>query len=149
MSTLNSIVSGRETYTIDKGMTVLQAIQYMTEKRIGAVAVVDGDRLVGVFSERDLMTRVVAPQRPADKTFISEVMTRDVTHGHPDESYEQGLARMQHANCRHLPIVKDGSLLGFISLRDLMQVDIDKKTEELKLMHEYIHCMPMAASGQT
>ncbi len=146
MSTLNSIVCGRETYTIDKSMTVLDAIRYMTEKRIGAVAVVDGNALVGVFSERDLMTRVVATQRAADKTFVSEVMTSDVTYGDPDETYEQGMIRMQQAKCRHLPIVKDGSLLGFISLRDLMQVEIDKKTEEIKLMHEYIHTMPMSAS---
>jgi len=144
MSTLNSIIYGRPTYTIDKDMTVLEAIQYMTDKRVGAVAVIDGSRLVGVFSERDLMTRVVVAGRDADKTYVSEVMSRDVTYGHPDETYEEGMARMQRAKCRHLPIVKDGGLLGFISLRDLMQVDIDKKTEEIKLMNEYIHFMPMA-----
>ena len=144
MSTLKSIIYGRPTYTIDKDMTVLEAIQYMADKRVGAIAVIDGSRLVGVFSERDLMIRVVVAGRAADKTYVSEVMTRDVTFGHPDETYEEGMVRMQKAKCRHLPIVKDGSLLGFISLRDLMQVDIDKKTEEIKLMNEYIHFMPMA-----
>lgn len=142
MNNLNSIIHGRATYTLNKDMTVLEAAQYMAEKRVGAVPVVDGDLLVGVFSERDLMTRVVVAGRAADQTYVSEVMTRNLVVGCPEESYEEGKRRMQQAKCRHLAIVQEGRLLGFISLRDLMQVEIDEKSEELKLMNEYIAGVP-------
>jgi CBS domain-containing protein len=145
MNNLNSIIRGRETYTISKDMTVLEAARYMAEKQVGAVAVLDGDRVVGVFSERDLMTRVVVTGRAADQTYISEVMTREIVTGKPEESYEEGLRRMQQAKCRHLPIVEDGRLLGFISLRDLLQIEIDEKDEEIKFMNDYIHSVPPVA----
>jgi len=142
MNNLNSIIHGREAYTLNQEMTVLEAARYMAEKRVGAVPVVDGDLLVGVFSERDLMTRVLVAGRAPDQTYVSEVMTRDLVVGRPEESYEEGKRRMQQAKCRHLPIVQEGHLLGFISLRDLMQIEIDEKSEELKLMNEYIAGVP-------
>jgi CBS domain-containing protein len=142
MNTLNSIIRGRDTYSINQDMTVLEAARYMAEKQVGAVAVLDGDRVVGVFSERDLMTRVVVAGRKADQTRISEVMTRNIVTGGPEESHEEGLRRMKQANCRHLPIVQDGRLLGFISLRDLLQIEIEEKDEEIKFMNDYIHSVP-------
>lgn len=148
LSKLSSIIRGRETFTISKDWTVLQAAQYMAEKRVGAVPVVDGERLVGVFSERDLMTRVVVAGRSADQTQVSEVMTSNIVIGHPEDSEEAGIQRMQQAKCRHLPIVQDGQLLGFISLRDLLQDEIEQMNEEIKLMNEYIHSTPAAAGNQ-
>ena len=145
MNRLYSIVREREAYTLNQNWTVLEAARYMAEKRIGAAAVLDGDCVVGVFSERDLMTRVVVPGRQADQTRVAEVMTREIVIGHPEESYEQGLQRMQQAKCRHLPIVEDGRFLGFISLRDLLQVEIEEKDEELKHMNDYIHSVPAVA----
>ena len=139
---LGSIIQGRETYTIDKDMTVLEAARYMAEKRVGAVPVLSANRLVGVFSERDLMVRVVVAGLTASSTYVSEVMTREVAVGRPGESYEEGMRRMQQAKCRHLPICDGDRLLGFISLRDLLQVEIDEKLEEIKIMNEYIHSTP-------
>ena len=78
MNTLHSIVRGRPLYSLHQHWTVLEAARYMTEKKIGAAAVVDGNRVVGVFSERDLMTRVVVAGRQADQLCVSDVMTREV-----------------------------------------------------------------------
>ncbi len=144
MDTLNSIIRGRKTWTITPDMTVLEAADFMAGKRIGAVPVVDGDRLIGIFSERDLMTRVVVAGRAPVETRVSEVMTRNVVIGNPNESCVEGMRRMQQARCRHLPIVMDGKLLGLVSLRDLLQLEIEEKNEEIRFMNEYIHSMPSA-----
>jgi CBS domain-containing protein len=145
MNKLLSIIRGRETYTLKHHWTVLEAARYMAEKCIGAAAVLDGDRVVGVFSERDLMTRVVVPGRRADQTRVTEVMTSEIVMGHPADSYEEGLRRMQQAKCRHLPVVEDGRLLGFVSLRDLLEIEIEEKEEELKHITDYIHSAPSPA----
>ncbi len=142
MNKLGSIIRGREVYTLNPNWTVLEAARYMAERRIGAAAVLDGDRVVGVFSERDLMTRVVVAGRDASQTSVSEVMTRDIVVGHPEHTYEEGIALMQKARCRHLPIVQEGRLLGFISLRDLLQGEIEEKDEEIKFMNAYLHSVP-------
>jgi CBS domain-containing protein len=138
MEKLRSIIRGRDTFALDQNWTVLEAARYMAEKGIGAAPVLDGDCVVGVFSERDLMKRVVVAGLPADRTTVAEVMTRQIVVGHPEENMETGLRRMQQAGCRHLPIVQDQHLLGFISLRDIMQIEIDEKDEEIKLMNEYV-----------
>src|SRR5437867_3257912 len=102
MNTLHSIVRGRPLYFIEQNWTVLEAARYMTEKNIGAAAVVDGDRVVGIFSERDLMTRVVVAGRKAEQACVSDVMTREVVACAPEETPEEGLRRMKQAKCRHL-----------------------------------------------
>jgi CBS domain-containing protein len=142
MNTLHSIIRGREAWTISPNMTVLEAAEFMVGKRIGAAPVVEDDQLLGVFSERDLMTRVLVAGRAPDQTLISEVMTRNVITGHPEESYAEGMRRMHQARCRHLPIVQDGRLLGFVSMRDLLQTEIEEKNEEIRFMNEYLHSMP-------
>jgi CBS domain-containing protein len=147
MNRLNSIIQGREIYSLKQDWTVLEAARYMAEKRIGAAPVLDGERVVGVFSERDLMTRVVVAGRNAHQTCVSDVMTRNIVTASPDDSYEEGVKRMQQAKCRHLPVVKDGRFLGFISLRDLLQVEIEEQAEEIKHMNEYIHSVPSAVSS--
>ncbi len=146
MNKLHSIIRGRDVYTLHHDWTVMEAARYMAEKRVGAAAVVDGDEVVGVFSERDLMTRVVVAGRPADSTLVSEVMTRDIVTGSPDETEEEGMRKMQQAKCRHLPIVQNRRLLGFISMRDLLQVEIEERDEEIKLMNAYLHSVPPSVS---
>ncbi len=142
MNKLRTIIRGREVYSLNHDWTVMEAAHYMAEKRIGAATVLDGEAVVGVFSERDLMTRVVVAMRPASETSVSDVMTRHIVTGHPNDTLEDGLRKMQQAKCRHLPIVQDGRLLGFISMRDLLQVEIEERDEEIKMMNEYLHSVP-------
>jgi CBS domain-containing protein len=145
MNKLHSIIRGREVYSLQAEWTVLEAARYMTEKRVGAAAVLAGERVVGVFSERDLMTRVVVAGRPAGQTAVAEVMTRDIVTGQPDETEEEGIRKMQQAKCRHLPIIQHERLVGFISMRDLLQIEIEERDEEIKHMNEYLYSLPAVA----
>jgi len=138
MEKLGNIIRGHEIFALDPRWTALDAARYMTEKRIGAAAVLDGGKLVGVFSERDLMTRVVAAGLPADQTPVADVMARNPVTAHPEERPEVGLRRMIETGCRHLPIVKDGALLGLISVRDLIQAELDERDQEIRLSNEYL-----------
>lgn len=144
MKTIGSIVrdSNRDLYTVTADDTVHAAVLYMTSRNIGAVTVIDGNRVVGLFSERDLMKRVVAEGRDPASVSVREVMTTELTTARPDESYEEGLRKMQQARCRHLPILEGHDFVGLISLRDLLKVDADEKAEEIRMLNTYINYVP-------
>ena len=144
MKTIGTIVkdSNRDLYTVSADDTAYAAARYMTERNIGAVTVVEGTRVVGLFSERDLMKRVVAEGRDPHLVKVSEVMTTELTIAAPGESYEEGLRKMQQARCRHLPILEESRFIGLISLRDLLKVDADEKAEEIRMLNTYINYVP-------
>jgi len=142
MKNARDLISGQDLSVISEQETVYDAARLMAEKRIGALPVVDGDRVVGIFSERDIMNRVVARNLNPQKTFVEQVMTKDLIVGSPDETVEQILYRMKQSNIRHLPIVEGGKLVGILSLRDLLQADLNEKDEEIKIMTAYIHYIP-------
>src|SRR5207245_2792615 len=104
MKTIGSIVQGRETYHLADNQTVREAARYMTERRVGAVAVLSGNRLAGIVSERDIMGRVVAKGLDPDKVRVADVMTRDLVVAHTGDSHDDGLRKMKQAGCRHLPV---------------------------------------------
>jgi len=147
MKTIHHIIKDRDVYFVRKDQTVLEAVKYMAEKQVGAVAVLDGDRLMGVFSERDLMTRIVVQGKDPAKTLVGEVMSTNLVIAEPDESYESCLAKMKQARCRHLPVVSAGKLVGFLSQRALLETDIDEKNYEIKRLHEYIYYVPRDSAG--
>ena len=136
------LIAGQDLHVISEQETVYDAARLMAEKRIGAVPIVDGDRVVGIFSERDIMNRVVAKNLNPQKTIVEQVMTKDLIVGSPEEDIEQILYRMKQSNIRHLPIVQSGKLVGILSLRDLLQADLIEKDEEIKIMTAYIHYIP-------
>jgi len=142
MKTARELMIGQELAVISKDHTVLEAACLMADRRIGAVPVVEGDRVVGIFSERDVMNRVVAKSLDPQKTFVEHVMTKELIVGSPEEDIEQILLRMKQSNIRHLPIVAVGKLVGILSLRDLLQADLNEKDEEIKIMTAYIHYIP-------
>ena len=129
--------------------TVREASRYMTERRVGAVSVVEGNRLVGVLSERDVMGRVVAPGLDPDRTRVGDVMTRDPVLADAADSHEDGLRRMKQAGCRHLPVVDGDRLLGMVAQRDLLQVDLTEKDEEIRWLNAYIHFIPPVREGSS
>jgi CBS domain-containing protein len=144
---LRSVVAGRETYHVGINDNVRDVAQYMSDRRVGAVAVLDGQRVAGIVSERDIMSRVVAKGLPPDRTKVSDVMTRDLLVASPDESYDDALRKMRQAGCRHLPLVEGDSLIGMISQRDLLQVDLSAKDEEIRWLNAYIHFTPPGQEG--
>jgi CBS domain-containing protein len=120
MSTLRDIVKDRKVYSIDAARTVLDAARLMMEHNIGALPVVRNGELAGIFSERDIMNRVVAVGRTPGHTAVSEVMTASPRAVGLDESIEDCLFIMHEFGFRHLCIVEGKELKGLVSLRDIM-----------------------------
>lgn len=145
MKNLGSIVKSFNTdlYTVFADDTVRQAVRYMTERNIGAVTVVEGERVVGLFSERDLMKRVVARGLDPDSVAVRDVMTTELVTASPADTCEEGISKMRQARCRHLPVLDGYKFLGLVSLRDLLEVDADEKAEEIRMLNTYIHYVPL------
>ncbi len=142
MKTIRGLIEGKVVYSVPPEANVLEVARYMSEKRVGAIVVIEGDQVVGVFSERDLMERVVIRGRSPADVRVKEVMTRDLLTAGPDESYVDCMKKMQLRGCRHLPIVEGGQVIAMLSLRDLLKVEIEQMEEEIKWMNAYIHGVP-------
>ena len=114
----------------------------METHNIGIVAVLDGERLVGVFSERDVVRRVLNRGRDPLCTAVGEAMTANLVVAAPDDDYQAAMRAMDHANIRHLPVVEGGRMISMLSIRDLMRVDTARLTEEIRYLHEYMYQVP-------
>jgi CBS domain-containing protein len=142
MGTVREILSkkGTQVWTIGKSATVLQAALVMNEHRIGALVVLENDRVAGVFSERDVLQRVVAEHRDPAGTTVAEVMTSDVVCGTLDTSIEEARGAMKNRRIRHLPLVDDDRrLLGLISIGDLNAYQADGQEQTIHMLHEYLY----------
>ena len=133
MATINDIIKDRRVYSIDAECTVLEAARSMMEHSIGALPVLRNDELAGIFSERDVMNRVVAVGRMPGQTRVSEVMTRNPRSVSPNESIEDCLFLMREFGFRHLPVCEDKRLKGLISLRDLLLLDARQQTNSRRI----------------
>jgi CBS domain-containing protein len=103
----------------------------MASRRIGAVMIGEGQTLLGIFTERDLMTKVVVPGRDPDKVRLSEVMTGKPDTIKPEETAVDALLRMQRGGYRHLPVVENGRLVGMVSVRDIYAAVLGEVEDEL------------------
>ena len=135
---IKELVSNRSVFTVDSVTTVQAAVEHMAHNNIGAVSVMEGSRLVGIFSERDVINRVVAKGLDPRATKVSSVMTSNLVVARSDETHESCLRKMKQANCRHLPIVEEDTLIGVISLRDLLLIDISEKDNEIEFLNNYM-----------
>ena len=142
MKTVRDLITDKDLTVVSKSQTVLDVAQLMTLKKIGAVPVLEADRVVGIFSERDIMTRVVAKGLDPKSTAVENVMTKELIVGAPEESVEAVEQKMKQYNIRHLPIVSNNKLVGILSLRDLLSAELDEKSEEIRMMTAYIHYIP-------
>ncbi len=119
--------------------TVLEAVAVMAEQGVGAIPVVDHGKLVGIFSERDVLRRVIALGRAPERTPLGTVMTRDPVTASVAESRLAAIVKMQAAGCRHLPIVVDGLVIDMLSIRDLLFNEIAARDAEIDALKKYIH----------
>ena len=136
------LIKNQETYRADADQTVLDVAQAMVARNIGAVPVLRDGLLVGIFSERDLMKRVVVEGRQAGNTRVSEVMTSDPLTVSPQETPENCMLLMRRHGFRHLPVCDGKQLQGLISLRALMLHDLNEKDDEVRMMRAYIQATP-------
>lgn len=142
MEKIRDIIRGKTPDMIGPDATVLEAAIRMTEAKVGALAVIEKDRLVGIFSERDLMTRVVAPALDPARTSVASVMTRDLVVADADESADDCLKRMKQLHVRHLPVVSGNKLMGMLSVRNLLMAVDSAKDEEIKWLTDYVYYTP-------
>jgi CBS domain-containing protein len=138
MATIRDLISNRTIHYVQPSQTVFEAASYMVDRNIGAVPVLDDTKLVGIFSERDIMRRVVTEGRDPRTTRISEVMTTDLRTLDPSASSEDAMCLMQTHGVRHLPVCEGRTLVGFLSLRDLLRCHLDEKSGEADMMRAYI-----------
>ena len=138
------LIKNQETYQAEMGQTVLETVRMMVEHSIGAVPVLHNGKLMGIFSERDLMKRVVAEGRDPRSTCLAEVMTDDPLTINTNEELETCMTLMRRHNFRHLPVCHDGQLVGMVSLRDILLHDLNEKDDEVRMMRAYIHSVPDA-----
>jgi CBS domain-containing protein len=138
------LIKDQDTYQAELGHTVLETVRAMVERNIGAVPVIHNGKLVGIFSERDLMSRVVAGGRDPSATCMAEVMTDDPMTISTTEDLENCMALMRRHGFRHLPVCHEGHLVGMVSLRDILLHDLNEKDDEVRMMRAYIHSMPDA-----
>ena len=138
MVTIGDVIREREPYFVRDTATVYDAAEYMSDRNVGAVCVLDAEgRLQGIFSERDLLRRVVLKKKDAG-TPIRDVMSGiDVVIDCGDTPHE-ALERMERFGTRHLPVVKGNRWVGMLSIRDIMRVELSEQGDELRLLHEYI-----------
>jgi len=138
------LIKDQESYQADLGHTVLETVRAMVELNIGAVPVLHNGKLVGIFSERDLMKRVVAEGLDPSSTCMGEVMTDDPLTINTNDDLENCMTLMRCHNFRHLPVCHDGQLVGMVSLRDILLHDLNEKDDEVRMMRAYIHSVPDA-----
>jgi CBS domain-containing protein len=142
MCSIHELVKDQQMCVADVNDSVMEVASAMVERNIGAVPVLRQGQLAGVFSERDLMRRIVVEGRDPRGTRVGEVMTPEpLSVGRHDE-LEHCLRLMKEHGFRHLPICEGGRLLGFVSLRDILLRDLSEKDDEVRLMRAYIHSAP-------
>jgi CBS domain-containing protein len=138
------LLKNQVTISADVQQTVLEVARLMVEHNIGAVPVLQEGKLAGVFSERDLMNRVVVGGKDPAHTPVSQVMTEDPLTVAPTERVETCMTLMKRHGFRHLPVCAGRELKGVVSLRDLLLHDLDEKDDEMRMMRAYLHSSPDA-----
>lgn len=139
METIKDIIKGREIYTVESGTSVKAAVNYMAEKGVGLVPVLKDGKLVGVFSERDLVKRVIAKDKDINSTLVDDVMSTNLVIAKIDETTEQAMAKMKEAKTRHILIIDNDNLVGVLSVRDLLEIDLNQCKTTVEVLHNYIY----------
>ncbi len=142
MKQIGELIEGQTLIVIEPQWSVRNAAERMAERNIGAVAVVEKGTLTGVFSERDIMSRVVAKGLDPDATEVSDVMSRELVVAGPTEDVLSAIQKMHSIGSRHLPIVDDGKLVGMISIRDLLEVDDRDQRDKATFLSELVTYSP-------
>ena len=139
MTTIRQILTGKpEIYSIDPEATVLDALRLMEQKNIGALLVMRGGSLAGIFSERDYARRMILHGRSSKETLVREVMTSDVFVISPDTTSGECMVHMTDRHIRHLPVVEGGRVVGVISIGDVVKWRVGEIENESAALREYI-----------
>ncbi len=131
-------IKGDQILSIKPDATVLEALKLMAEHNIGSVLVMEQDKLVGIFSERDYARKVRLKGRASEDMTVGESMTKEVIYVSPDDRVKECMALMTNKRCRHLPVIDDGQLVGVISIGDLVKQIIADQEVTIHELEKYI-----------
>jgi CBS domain-containing protein len=143
MKPIRALVENQDVVVVDIGTSVAQAARIMSERQVGAVPVIDGERVAGIFTERDVLSRVVAAGIDPVATPVSRVMSTSLVVADINDHHEACLRRMQQSRVRHLLVLREGRLAGVLSMRDLLALEIDARDEAINLLNAYVHYIPV------
>ncbi len=141
MTTVKQLLAekGSTVWTVGPEQTVLDAIRILAEKDIGALVVVEGDRPVGIFSERDYVRKVFVKGKTSPTTLVREVMSAPIIAAGLNSTVEQCMATMSSRRIRHLPVIEGNRLVGMLSITDLVNNIIREQHQLIEQLESYIH----------
>jgi len=141
MATVRDILAKKGGFVaaVARDHSVLDAAKEMNARRVGSLVVIEGDSVVGIFTERDVLSRVVAARRDPETTSVGQVMTAPVAVCHPETTLEECRGVMTNRRIRHLPVVADGRLVGIIPSGDILAQEIAAQQTTIEYMHEYLY----------
>lgn len=129
---------GRDIWSVSPDASVLEAIELMAEKEVGALVVMEDARPVGIVSERDYARKVILKGRSSKACRVAEIMTARVIYAEPGQSVEECMALMTERRVRHLPVMDEGRLVGVISIGDLVKAIIAEQKFIIEQLEQYI-----------
>jgi CBS domain-containing protein len=140
VKSIKEMFSSKNLYTVQSGAKIIEVVNYMAEHNIGLVPVLGNDgKLLGVFSERDLVRRVIAKGLDLHTTTVDSIMTKELVIASINESHQECLKKMKDKNIRHILIIDDKKLHGILSMRDLLEIDLQVQQETIEVLHNYIY----------
>jgi CBS domain-containing protein len=129
---------GRNLWSIDPDATVLDAVAKMAEKDIGSLVVMDGEKLIGIITERHYSRNVILKGKASPTTLVRDIMERNVIHVQPEQSVEQCMALMTDKRVRHLPVLAGTKVIGIVSIGDLLKFVISKQEFVIEQLEHYV-----------
>ncbi|MGD2135918.1 MAG: CBS domain-containing protein [Gemmatimonadales bacterium] len=141
MATAKDILDrkGREVVTMVPGESVLNAARLMNERSIGGIVVAEDDRMVGIFTERDILRRVVAEQLDPAKTTVGDVMTSPVISLKSSATLEECMGLITEKRVRHLPVLDDDGLEGIVTSGDVLAYQVREQQDTIEYLHSYVY----------
>lgn len=131
-------IKGHAVFSVTPTTTVYSAIEQMCEKNIGGVVILENDKLVGIFTERDYARKLILKGKSSKETLISELMTRDPITVTPDSKLEDCMNIMSNKRIRHLPVMENNLIVGMISIGDLVKFIIEEQRSIIEHLEHYI-----------
>ena len=141
MKTVSQLLQakGREVHSVAPDARVFDALKLMAERNVGALVVLEGTRLAGIFSERDYARKVILLGKSSHDVPVREIMTAKVITVHPGQTVEECMALMTEKRIRHLPVIEGERLVGMLSIGDLVKEVIAEQEQTIKQLESYIH----------
>ncbi len=140
MKTLQQLLgtTPREAISVAPGDSVMTALEVLAKHDVGALLVIDGGRLAGIFSERDYARKIILQGKSSKETTVSEIMTAKVIFAKPSQTVDQAMALMTEKRIRHLPVMENDKLLGMVSIGDLVKETISEQAFVISQLENYI-----------